>query len=168
MTTYTDWARRHPQAAADLQAITAMPVAPPDSDGKSEAWAQQRDRMRIAHAGGMAWRNNVGAIPAKTQHECPHCRAKFTDEQRPIRYGLANDSHKLNQRIKSGDLIGIIPRLITPVMVGTTIGQFASIEDKRPGWHYTGTEHEQAQLAWQTIILRLGGFAQFSTGDVTL
>jgi hypothetical protein len=162
MTTYADWAARHPQAAAELgQLLGAMPW-PADSrtDGKSEAWAQQRDRMRVAKAGGAAWRNNVGATPAR----CPDCNAP----RRPVRYGLANDSHQLNAVIKSSDLICAIPRLITAPMVGSTIAQFGAIEDKKPGWVYTGTPHEQAQAAWLAMVARLGGFATFSTGDVEL
>lgn len=134
--------------------------APAKVKGKSEAWAQQQDRLTVARAGGMAWRNNVGATPTK----CPDCGAK----QRPIRYGLANDSHQLNEKIKSSDLICAIPRLIVPEMVGTTIAQFGSIEDKRPGWTYAGTEHEQAQAAWLALVSRIGGFATFSTGNVKL
>jgi hypothetical protein len=162
MNTYNDWALRHPLAAADLQAMFTAQVQPPDStaEGKSEAWSQQRARLKAAHAGAGAWRNNVGATPAK----CPACGEK----SQPVRYGLANDSAKLNAVVKSSDLILAIPRLITPAMVGTTIAQFGSVESKRPGWAYTGTEREQAQLAWLAIVRKLGGFATFSTGELEL
>ena len=160
--TYAEWEAKHPQAAAELfGVICAAPwPAPAEVDEKSEAWAQQQDRFKFAEAGGMAWRNNVGATPAK----CEECGAK----QRPVRYGLANDSHRLNERIKSSDLIGAIPRLITPAMVGTTVAQFAAVETKRPGWRYTGTEHEQGQAAWLALISKIGGFATFSTGALEL
>jgi hypothetical protein len=162
MTTYADWAASHPQAAAELgQLLGAMPW-PADSrtDGKSEAWAQQRVRLNVAKQGGLSWRNNVGATPAR----CPDCNAP----QRPVRYGLANDSHQLNEVIKSSDLIGAIPRLIAPDMVGSTIAQFVAVEAKRPGWAFSNTKHEQAQAAWLAMVARLGGFATFSTGDVEL
>jgi hypothetical protein len=168
--TYADWQARHPQAAAELgQMLGAMPW-PADSrtDDKSEAWAQQRDRMRIAKAGGAAWRNNVGAVPTKCNCGapivCPGCGAR----QRPTRYGLVNDSPQLNAVIKSSDLICAIPRLITAQMVGTTIAQFGAVEDKKPGWVYTGTPHEQAQAAFLALVARLGGYATFSTGELTL
>ncbi len=162
MNDFEEWARQYPQAAGALQrVIGAVPwpnaTRAPDH---SEAWAQQRDRFTIAHAGGLAWRNNVGATPAK----CPDCGAK----QRPVRYGLANDSQQLNEVVKSADLIGIIPRLISPAMVGQTIGQFASIESKPPGWHYTATGREPAQAEWASIVRAKHGFAAFSTGDLTL
>lgn len=159
--TYQDWAARHPQAAAELEHVIGTDTASPeDSDGKSEAWAQQQVRFKAAHGGAMAWRNNVGATPSK----CPECGAP----QRPIRYGVANDSAKLNKRIKSSDLILAIPRFITPAMVGSTIAQFGSVETKRPGWKYAGTKQEPAQAAWLALVARLGGFATFSTGDLHL
>ena len=162
MTDYYQWAARHPQAAAELnQMLGAIPwPATAEADGKSEAWAQQQVRLKAAHMGAMAWRNNVGATPAR----CPDCGA----QQQPVRYGLANDSHKLNTRIKSSDLILAIPRVITPVMVGTMIAQFGAVECKRPGWIYRGTEPEIAQRAWHILIAKMGGFATFSTGEVAL
>lgn len=160
--TYAAWAARHPQAAAELQQMLGAMPWPADSrtDGRSEAWAQQRVRLNLAKQGGMSWRNNVGATPAR----CPDCNAP----QRPVRYGLANDSHQLNAAIKSSDLIGAIPRLITPELVGSTIAQFVAVEAKRPGWAFSNTEHEQAQAAWLALIARLGGYATFSTGELTL
>ena len=160
--TYTEWAERHPDAARELTVVlmSAAGSAPDPSMGESEVRAQQRVRVSVAEQGGMSWRNNVGATPAK----CPSCNAK----QRPIRYGLANDSTQLNKRIKSSDLILAIPRQITADMVGTTIAQFGAVECKRPGWQYTGGEREAAQQAWLALIAGLGGFAQFSTGEVTL
>ena len=159
--TYQQWAARHPQAAADLQQVINPAMAPAEgSEGKSESWAQQQARFKIAHAGAFSWRNNVFATPAK----CPHCKTP----QQPVRGGLANDSSKLNKKIKSSDLILAIPRLITQDMVGTTIAQFGSVEVKKPGWKFSGNEHEEAQLAWLALVAKVGGFAAFSTGDVQL
>jgi hypothetical protein len=53
-------------------------------------------------------------------------------------------------------------------MVGHTIAQFGSVEAKRPGWRYTGTPKEVAQAAWLALIVRLGGYATFSTGEFEL
>jgi len=158
MTTYADWAQAHPIAAAALTRILCTDAT--HHRGGSEALVQQRVRISVADQGAMAWRNNVGATPAR----CPDCNAP----QVPIRFGLANDSSRLNKRIKSSDLIGCIPRTITPAMVGTTIGQFAAIECKRAGWKYTGTDREAGQAAWLALISRLGGFARFTTGEIEL
>lgn len=170
MTAYEQWAARYPQAAAELnQMLGAVPwPAVTNTDTKSEAWAQQQTRLNVAAVGSMAWRNNVGATPAKVPVVCPKCAFKHTVKQTPIRYGLANDSQKLNEKIKSSDLILAIPRTITRAMVGTTIAQFGAIECKRPGWTYRGTEAEQAQLAWLQLIAKIGGYATFSTGEVSL
>jgi len=160
---FNEWAARHPQAAADLRecmGAVPWPTVPEGGDGKSENWAQQRARFKIAHAGAMSWRNNVGATPAK----CPDCNAP----RQPIRYGLANDSAQLNAKVKSSDLILAVPRLIRPQDVGRTIAQFGSVETKRPGWVYTGKDQEPGQAAWLALIQNLGGFAAFSTGDIEL
>lgn len=160
MSSYNEWAARHPQAARDLeQTLGALPW-PTGEDGKSEAYVQQQVRLKVAHAGGMSWRNNVGATPVK----CPDCGAK----RQPVRYGLANDSAQLNAKIKSSDLILAIPRTIQAQDVGQTIAQFGAIECKAPGWSYTGNGRESAQAAWIALIKKLGGFATFSTGDVQL
>ena len=158
MSTYAEWAQAHPIAAADLMQVLYVGVD--HNQSGSEARVQQQVRASVATQGAMAWRNNVGA----TKSRCPDCNAP----QVPVRFGLANDSTRLNKRIKSSDLIGCIPRTVTPAMVGTTIGQFASIECKRAGWKYTGTDREAGQAAWLALISRLGGFARFTTGEITL
>lgn len=119
--------------------------------GKSEAWALQNIRLKASEIGTRLWRNNRGV-------------AIYEDERR-VRYGLANDSKTLNQQIKSSDLIGIMPAKIRPEDVGKTIGIFTSIEVKKPGWKYTGGDGEVEQLAWINLIVSLGGIAAFSTGD---
>lgn len=158
--TFQDWAQRHPAAAGELLQILAAVPGPTSAAGQSEARAQQQVRMGLAAAGGLAWRNNVGATPSR----CPHCGDKLD----VVRYGLANDSTRLNSAIKSADLIGVIPRLITPQMVGQVLGQFVAIECKAPGWHYTGTEREQAQAKFLMLVQSKGGAALFSTGEVLL
>lgn len=172
MNTFNQWAARHPQAAAELQELLgAVPwPATEHTDGKSEAWAQQQIRMQWARQSvvdkhgveyrGIAWRNNVGVTPAK----CPDCGEK----QRPVRYGLSNESPAQNERFKSHDVIGIVPRLIKPEDVGSVIGQFGSAEAKRPGWVYTGRGREEGQATWGALIQRSGGYATFSTGELQL
>lgn len=166
MQSFSDWAARYPQASADLKALLVnVGSAPP---GASEARAQQDARLDIRRQGAMSWRNNVGAMPAKVPTRCPACSFSFEIRQPPLRWGLCNDSHKLNTQFKSSDLILIISRLITPDMVGRTIGQFGSVEIKPPGWQYSGNAHERGQLAWLSLIQSFGGFATFSTGKVIL
>lgn len=159
MQTYVEWASAYPDAAAALQGVIGASTCAGTASGDESA-AQQQVRLSVAKHGALSWRNNVGATPSR----CAECGA----QARPVRYGLANDSPALNQRIKSSDLILAIPRTIRPEHVGQTIAQFGSIECKRPGWKYSGSKREAAQAAWLALITRAGGFATFSTGEITL
>lgn len=114
--------------------------------GVSETAVQQAIRIDACKNGARLWRNNVGACA--------------TEDGRQIRYGLANDSPRINRAIKSSDLIGITPMVIA----GQTVGVFTSVEVKRPGWKYRGTTREQAQRAWLELVVSFGGIARFSTG----
>jgi hypothetical protein len=120
----------------------------------SEAAVQQQMRLEASGYGVRLWRNNNGA-----------CK---DENGRLIRYGLGNDSAKMNKHLKSSDLIGVTPVRITPEMVGQIVGIFTSIEVKREGWHYAGTEREAAQKAWIGIIKSFGGKGGFATntGDL--
>lgn len=160
-TDFATWAARHPQAARELlQMLDAVPTATSQETDRPEAWAQQQVRLQLSAMGVMSWRNNVGATPTR----CKSCNAP----QQPVRYGLANDSAKLNESIKSSDLILAIPRVISAADVGRTIAQFGSIECKQPGWTYKGTPREAAQAKWLALINKIGGYAAFSTGEVNL
>ena len=160
--TMQEWMLKYPAAAAELMTLITQPLALKDERilGKSEACSQQRVRFEVAKQGAFSFRNNNGATPYK----CKECGAK----QRPVRYGLANESQTMNRKVKSSDLICIIPRKITPEMVGLTIGQFGSIENKKKDWTFKGDDHESAQAAWLTLVKSLGGYARFSTGSVDL
>jgi hypothetical protein len=119
-----------------------------------EAGILSEVRLEASEKGCRLWRNNVGAT--------------YTDKGHFIRYGLANDSAQLNAVLKSADLIGIRPIVITPAHVGKIIGQFVSREIKQSNWRYTGTDREKAQLSWAELIISLGGDACFATGKGTL
>jgi len=131
--------------------IRAATLSPEGTAAMSEAGVSSRIRVAEAEAGNRLWRNNVGAIT--------------TDDGRHLRYGLCNESAKINKYIKSSDFIGIRQRLISPDDVGTTIGQFYAIEVKHANWRYIGDEHEQAQLAFLELVNSLGGIGKFTTGE---
>lgn len=151
-----DWAHRHQistQAMAELRALMDVNLFSPSLvvKGDPEAAAQQEIRLAAPRHGMTLWRNNVGAV--------------YTDENRMVRYGLANDTKAVNEKIKSSDLIGITPHTITNMDIGKTVGIFTSIEVKRPGWTFKNTAREKAQLAWIKLILKLGGLAKFARGS---
>lgn len=154
------WAARHGvslQALKELEIIFGMAgghFLPPTVKGTSEAAVQAAVRLEAARKGVRLFRNNVGAL--------------IDARGVPVRYGLANESKQVNDVCKSADLIGWRPVLICPQHVGQVIGQFVSRECKRPGWHYTGDAHEQAQLAWAQLVAAGGGDAAFCAGEGTL
>ncbi|MDD5363377.1 MAG: hypothetical protein PHN88_14720 [Ignavibacteria bacterium] len=124
---------------------------PPQSNIFTEAGALNSVRLEASEKGLRLWRNNRGA--GKDEYG------------NYIRWGLANESKAVNEVIKSSDLIGIRP--IT-LLNGAIIGQFVAREMKRPGWKFTGTKEENAQLNFLRLIAALGGDAQFSTGRGSL
>lgn len=144
-------------ALRELRAIFNLDAAPPSLSSQlasTEAYTQSIVRLEGARKGLKLWRNNVGVLP---------------DERGvPVRYGLANDSKKLNESIKSADLIGWRPVIITQQMTGSRIAQFVSRECKHMGWRYTGAGREPAQLRWAEAVNADGGDACFVTGEGTL
>lgn len=117
-------------------------------DGDMEQDVQQRVRLEASSKGHVLWRNNSGVT------------------ERHVRYGLCNDSPKVNRRLKSSDLVGIESRIVTPQMVGRRVGIFLAREMKKPGWCFQGkgtrkNEEEMAQLRWLMIVYGMGGNAAF-------
>src|ERR1700722_18323802 len=108
----------------ELQSMWGMSPTIPNmldsGEPNSEKYVQSMVRLEAGRKNIRLWRNNVGVLQDETG--------------RPVRYGLANDSKALNEKIKSGDLIGWRPMLITPVMVGATVAQFVSRECKPAKW----------------------------------
>lgn len=134
-------------ALIDLQQMLGVLDPEPGVPGRSEAAVQADVRVEASQKGMRVWRNNSGVLT--------------NEAGTPVRFGLANDSAKMNQRLKSHDLIGVRPVLIGPEHVGQTIGQFVSFECKPEGWYYTGTPREEAQAAWGALIVSLGGDSRF-------
>jgi len=115
----------------------------------SEAKVQTQLRLAAAKRGASLWRNNSGACLDQTG--------------RMIRYGLGNDSKKLNTVWKSSDLIGITPITVTPDMVGTVLGVFTAVEVKGSNWEYSGTDREVGQLNFLTDVQKQGGISMFAS-----
>lgn len=146
------------QGLEELRAIFTPAIEPPrvapNVEPASEAAVQALVRLEGVRKGARLWRNNVGAL--KDMRGVP------------VRYGLANDTPALNRTVKSGDLIGWRPIVITSAHIGSTIAQFVSRECKQPYWRYSGDDHEQAQMRWAELVNKDGGDAAFCTGEGTL
>lgn len=115
----------------------------------SESEVQQLIQMEAARRNCLLMRNNSGAFKDNTG--------------RLIRFGLDNTSASRNKVIKSSDLIGIRTVIVTPEMVGQTIGIFTAIEVKKEGWTRPTNEREFAQMHFIDFILQRGGVAGFAS-----
>lgn len=137
-----------------LHGTHAVTVQQGDEPGHSESFAQSQIRLEAPTKQCWLSRNNVGAL--------------LDRNGTPVRYGLCNESAKMNKRIKSSDLIGYRKKLILPQHVGSVIAQFLAREVKEPGWVYSGNEHEAAQLKFIEMVNAAGGDAAFATGSGSL
>lgn len=152
----THWAQRHnvsPVALRELTEILCPYIHTPDAEGYDNE-AQVQAQIRKASPFAKAWlgRNNRGAMEK---------------DGRWIRFGLANDSDRIDKVFKSGDLIGITPRLVMPEHIGQVWGLFTNVEVKEPGWKFTsGDKRAIAQLAFNNHVIKYGGIAGFCTSVV--
>lgn len=152
-----EWARRHNipyDALRELQVELGLINTLTVPTGRGEAYAQSLVRLEAGRKGVHLWRNNVGA--------------GYMQDGSFLRWGLLNDSEKLNKVIKSSDLVGGRKTLITPEMVGQYIARLTVRECKPEGWNFSGTDHEWAQLKFIQLVLDMGGDASFATGEGTL
>lgn len=148
------WAIKHhvgADAIADLSALLGAGAQAEATGKASEAGVSSRVRLAAPEHNMRLFRNNRGALP---------------DERGvPVRFGLANDSKQLGERLRSADLIGWRRLLIGPHHVGSTLAQFVSIETKHEDWTPRPNDlHEQGQQRWATLVAAEGGFARFVTG----
>jgi len=142
-------------AVEDLRRELGMAKTDPKvQQGLSEGAVQVQIRIEATRKGCRLWRNNVGAT--------------YTQDGSFLRYGLANDSKQMNDKVKSSDLIGLRPLLITQSHVGGVVGQFIAREVKPSMWSYTGTNRELAQLNFLNLVTSMGGDAAFANSEGTL
>lgn len=117
----------------------------------SESNIQARTRLAAVKKHWRLWRNQRGAGKLESGNY--------------IRFGLANDSKKLGDKLKSGDLIGWRPVIITADMVGKCLAQFVSVECKAEDWTPPPADTKDlaaaAQYLWADLVNREGGYAVF-------
>lgn len=159
MSNLTQWAIRHGVSHVALADLVDMftgesSVVKVEGVEGSESWVSSQIKLEAARLGVKLTRNNVGALKDV--------------KGRSVRYGLWNESKMMNQRIKSGDFIGIRPILIDVSHIGSTIGQFVMREVKESDWVYTGEGREEAQMRCIQMVNGLGGDACFASGVGTL
>lgn len=159
MTVLFDWARQEGipfEAIRRLQVLLGTVDLEPATGepGRSEASVSAAVELRASQLGGVLWRNQVGAA--------------FMQDGTFLRFGIANESEKMNKRIKSSDRIGIRPTLIEQHHVGSIFGKFWCREVKKRDWVYTGTERELAQLKFLELVISMGGDAAFINDEAQL
>lgn len=117
---------------------------------KDESTVSQEIQIAARHLNSTLMRNNSGAC--------------IDDTGRLVRYGLGNISKQHSEKFKSSDLIGITKIVITPDMIGQTIGVFTAVEVKNEGWNPAKKldKRENAQnnfLHWVKLNGGMAGFA---------
>lgn len=150
--TFEEWALKWNIPAAALADLRSLYVPPPaDVKGSSEAATSSRLAVAAPTIGGALWRNNNGAFESS-----PDAWTRF---------GLGNDSKKLNKVWKSSDRIGPTPVRIRPHHVGLILGVFTAVEVKHPGWTKPENDRDRAQEAFLVTVCRMGGFGMFVTHE---
>lgn len=138
----TAWAMRWQVPAAALDELRSLVTIPTpgveDNDEVSERTIVRQCRLIADECGGVLLRNNSGATRDHTG--------------RMIRYGLGNDSAKLNRDYKSPDLVGI-----------GYGGRFIGVECKAAGWKGVRTDREKAQANFGRHVQSLGGLFTFAS-----
>lgn len=141
--TLKDWQARHGVTDAAMRELMSLvcPSVPTTTNSTSEANTQSLIRLEAPKLGATLLRNNSGA-----------CK---DDTGRLIRFGLGNDSERVNAAFKSSDLIGV-----TPVR---GVGVFTAVEVKKPGWTKPTNDRERAQAAFLLHVQQRGGIGIFAT-----
>ena len=120
------------------------PKSPKYTTAATEADVSPEIRLALSRAGATLFRNNQGLAWYGAARD------------QPVKYGLG---------VGTGDLIGWVPVVITPDMVGKTIAVFTSVEIKRP----VGGRPADEQKNFILRVCEAGGFAGFaSSGDEAL
>lgn len=116
-----------------------------------EGRASQVVALRASAWGSRMFRNNSGVLPSQTG--------------RPVRFGLGNESKKINEKMKTSDFIGWSHVVITPAMVGKTLAVFTALEAKPIGFipknEYRDGSREKAQDHFIQLVIEAGGIAGF-------
>jgi hypothetical protein len=122
-----------------------------------EGLASKKVRLAASSLGFRLMRNNSGGF--------------YDSSNNFVRFGLGNESKKLNDNLKWGDFIGALVITITPEMVGKTVAVFSDLEVKPEGAltktinraNKVPTSREAAQLRAIELTKSWGGVSGFVT-----
>lgn len=159
MTTLTEWAHKHGVTGAALRELIEIiypdvnSLIPDPESYENESQVQAQIRLEAPKHGAWLGRNNRGAM--------------MNDKGRLVRFGLANDSDKIDKVFKTGDLVGGTQRMVMPEHIGQIWDIYTNVEVKEPGWRFTpGDKRAVAQLACINYHRKRGGIAGFCTSVI--
>ena len=148
MLTVVEWAAKYGVSRAALDELLMSTYMPPVASGLSgEMAVQQQIRAEAPALGGILGRNNRGAY--------------LDDRGVEVRYGWLNDSKKVNNVLKTGDLLGIT-EVVDPIS-RIPYGVFTMPEIKAPGYGGPRTKHDQAQARAIMLVRKYHGIAGFAS-----
>lgn len=139
------------------------------TDRASESAVLAAVQLRAAVQGDRLFRNNSGELKRTEPTVVTQAMVGRTFDVAmpgtpPTRFGLGNISKEWNARLKSADLVGWRPTLITPDMVGHVLAVTLGVECKPEGWRLTpGDKRGQAQARWGAMLQADGGIFEFCT-----
>lgn len=122
-----------------------------------EGEASKEVRLKASSLGYRLLRNNSGAL--------------LDQDGRLVRFGWGNESKKINAEFKTGDLLGGLPLIITPEMVGKKVAVLSMFEVKTPQKINSvvkramnvASSREAAQLNAINFVRELGGISWFAS-----
>ena len=118
-----------------------------------ETKAKENVLLRAAQWKSKLFKNNTGVA--------------YTQDGRPVFFGLGNEGKKTADDIRTPDDVGWTKITVTPDMVGKEIAVFTCIDSKRLGFtvksNYTKGTREYGQNKFFEIVKRDGGIAGFAS-----
>lgn len=109
--------------------------------------------LRVGQYRSRMFKNNTGVA--------------YTENGRPVFFGLGNDGKKDDDSIRTPDDVGWTTITITPEMVGKEVAVFTAIDSKKLGFvvksDYTKGTREYGQNKFFNLVLKSGGIAGFAS-----
>lgn len=118
-----------------------------------EAKAKEKVLLRANQWGCRMFKNNSGVA--------------YTQNDRPVFFGLGNEGKKSDGDIRTPDDVGWTKVTITPEMVGKQVAVFTAIDSKKLGFtvksNYNPKSREYGQNKFFEIVKNAGGIAGFAS-----
>lgn len=118
-----------------------------------ETIAKEQVLLRAGEWGSKLFKNNTGVA--------------YTENNRPVFFGLGNECKKSKEDIRTPDDVGWTVITVTPEMVGKQIAVFTAIDSKKLGFtvktNYNKNSREYGQNKFFQQVIADGGIAGFAS-----